>query len=74
MTMNSSGQRKRLRAVFAGTKCVSPASVYDGLSARVAESVGYELGMLAGSVASNTTLGEEAAPGVLADWIAARLR
>jgi len=35
---------------------VSPASVYDGLSARVAESVGYQVGMLAGSVASNTTL------------------
>ena len=54
--MNHTEQRKRLRAVFAGTKCISPASVYDALSARVAESVGYELGMLAGSVASNTTL------------------
>jgi oxaloacetate decarboxylase len=54
--MNHTEQRKRLRAVFAGTKCLSPASVYDALSARVAESVGYELGMLAGSVASNTTL------------------
>ncbi|HEU0289438.1 MAG TPA: isocitrate lyase/phosphoenolpyruvate mutase family protein, partial [Burkholderiales bacterium] len=54
--MNHTEQRKRLRAVFAGTKCLSPASVYDGLSARVAQSVGYELGMLAGSVASNTTL------------------
>ncbi|MGH8660983.1 MAG: isocitrate lyase/PEP mutase family protein [Burkholderiales bacterium] len=54
--MNHTDQRKRLRAVFAGTKCLSPASVYDALSARVAESVGYELGMLAGSVASNTTL------------------
>jgi oxaloacetate decarboxylase len=54
--MNHTEQRKRLRAVFAGTKCVSPASVYDPLSARVAESVGYEIGMLAGSVASNTTL------------------
>ncbi|HET9404849.1 MAG TPA: isocitrate lyase/phosphoenolpyruvate mutase family protein [Burkholderiales bacterium] len=54
--MNHTEQRKRLRAVFAGTKCLSPASVYDPLSARVAESVGYELGMLAGSVASNTTL------------------
>jgi carboxyvinyl-carboxyphosphonate phosphorylmutase len=30
--------------------------VYDALSARVAESVGYQIGMLAGSVASNTTL------------------
>jgi carboxyvinyl-carboxyphosphonate phosphorylmutase len=54
--MNHTEQRKRLRAVFAGTKCISPASVYDALSARVAESVGYEIGMLAGSVASNTTL------------------
>lgn len=54
--MTHTEQRKRLRAVFAGTKCVSPASVYDPLSARVAEAVGYEIGMLAGSVASNTTL------------------
>jgi carboxyvinyl-carboxyphosphonate phosphorylmutase len=54
--MNHTEQRQRLRAIFAGTKCLSPASVYDPLSARVAESVGYELGMLAGSVASNTTL------------------
>lgn len=54
--MNHTEQRKRLRAVFSGTKCLSPASVYDPLSARVAESVGFEIGMLAGSVASNTTL------------------
>jgi len=54
--MTHTEQRKRLRAVFAGTKCVSPASVSDPLSARVAETVGYEIGMLAGSVASNTTL------------------
>jgi len=54
--MNHTEQRKRLRAVFGGAKCVSPASVYDPLSARVAEAVGYEIGMLAGSVASNTTL------------------
>jgi len=60
--MNHTEQRKRLRAVFAGTKCISPASVYDALSARVAESVGYEIGMLAGSVASSTTL---AAPDVI---------
>jgi len=56
MGMNHTEQRKRLRAVFAGAQCISPASVYDPLSARVAESVGYEIGMLAGSVASSTTL------------------
>lgn len=54
--MNHTEQRKRLRAVLAGSKCLSPASVFDPLSARVAEAVGYEIGMLAGSVASNTTL------------------
>ena len=54
--MKHTDERQRLRAVLAGTRCVSPASVYDPLSARVAESVGYEIGMLAGSVASNTTL------------------
>jgi len=54
--MNYSEQRKKLRAVLQGTQCVSPASVFDPLSARVAEGVGYEIGMLAGSVASNTTL------------------
>lgn len=54
--VNHSEQRKRLRAVLTGSKCLSPASVFDPLSARVAEAVGYEIGMLAGSVASNTTL------------------
>lgn len=54
--MNYGEQRKRLRAVLAGSKCLSPASVFDPLSARVAEAAGYEIGMLAGSVASNTTL------------------
>lgn len=49
-------QRKRFRAILSGSQCLSPASVYDPLSARVAESVGYQLGILAGSVASNTTL------------------
>ena len=54
--MAYSEQRKKLRNVLSGTQCLSPASVFDPLSARVAESVGYEIGMLAGSVASNTTL------------------
>jgi carboxyvinyl-carboxyphosphonate phosphorylmutase len=54
--MGYSEQRRKLRAVLMGTQCVSPASVFDPLSARVAESVGYQIGMLAGSVASNTTL------------------
>ena len=55
--MTHTERRKRLRELIAGNQCLSPASVYDALSARVAKSVGYEIGMLAGSVASNTTLG-----------------
>ena len=54
--MTLTERRNRLRKLLAGDQCLSPASVYDPLSARVAESVGYEIGMLAGSVASNTTL------------------
>lgn len=54
--MTLTEQRQRLRAHFAGALCASPASVYDPLSARVAASVGYEIGMLAGSVAANTSL------------------
>jgi len=54
--MIHSERRKRMRSLLAGAKCLSPASVFDPLSARVAQSVGFELGMLAGSVASNTTL------------------
>ena len=54
--MNHTEQRNKLRTLMAGSKCLSPASVFDPLSARVAEAVGFEIGMLAGSVASNTTL------------------
>ena len=39
--MNHTERRKRLRNIFGGNQCYSPASVYDALSARVAESVGY---------------------------------
>ena len=43
--MNATEKRKRFRAVLAGPRCLSPATVFDALSARVAESVGYELGL-----------------------------
>ncbi|GIT24139.1 MAG: hypothetical protein CM1200mP41_01830 [Gammaproteobacteria bacterium] len=34
-----------------------PGSVYDSISARIAEDLGYEIGMFAGSIASLTVLG-----------------
>ena len=50
-------QRQAFRAVLEGDRCVHPASVYDPISARIAEDLGFEVGMLAGSVASMTVLG-----------------
>jgi len=50
-------RRERLRAVLEGGRCVHPASVHDPISARIAEGLGFELGMLAGSVASLAVLG-----------------
>jgi len=55
--MNWSDRRERFRATLNGGRCIHPASVYDPISARIAEDLGYEAGMLAGSVASLTVLG-----------------
>ena len=55
--MNCNSRRQKLRAVFAGENCIHPGSVYDPISARVAEDLGFEAGMFAGSVASLTVLG-----------------
>ncbi len=50
-------RRERFRSVLSGNKCVFPGSVFDPMSARIAESLGFEVGMFAGSVASMTVLG-----------------
>ena len=55
--LTATERRKRLRLVFEGGACLHPASVFDPLSARAAEDLGFELGMLAGSVASLAVLG-----------------
>lgn len=52
-----SARRKQFRAILEGTECVYPASVFDPLSACIAENLGYRLGMFAGSTASLTVLG-----------------
>jgi len=48
--------RQRARAILNGAACVSPASVYDALSARVAWLAGFRLGLLSGSISSASTL------------------
>ena len=50
-------RRDRFRAILSGNDCVRPASVFDPLSARIAEHLGFEVGLLAGSTASLTVLG-----------------
>lgn len=55
--MRFAERRERFRAIFEGEACVHPASVFDPMSARIAEDLGFEAGMLAGSTASLTILG-----------------
>lgn len=56
--MNSvTDRRMRFRNVLAGPICVHPGSVFDPMSARIAEELGFEVGMYAGSTASLTVLG-----------------
>jgi oxaloacetate decarboxylase len=55
--MTLTERRTRYRSVLAGSECLHPASVFDPISARMAEAAGFEIGMLAGSTASGTVLG-----------------
>ncbi len=55
--MNWTDRRARMRALLNGEGCIFPASVHDPVSARLAQSIGFEAGMLAGSVASLAVLG-----------------
>ncbi len=57
MTSRFTDRRQRLRAILAGNRCVHPASVFDAMSARIAEDLGFETIMLAGSVGSQAVLG-----------------
>lgn len=50
-------RRQRLRAQLAKAECVQPASVFDPISARMAERLGFETAVLAGSVASAVAVG-----------------
>jgi len=54
--MNWTERRERLRVIVGGKRCIYPASVYDGISARIAGDLGYEAMMFAGSVGSFSVL------------------
>jgi carboxyvinyl-carboxyphosphonate phosphorylmutase len=55
--MTLTERRQKYRRVLEGNVCVHPASVFDAMSARMAESLGFEVLMFAGSIASGTILG-----------------
>jgi len=55
--MHWTDRRENYRAVLAGGACVHPGSVHDAISARIADELGFEVGMFAGSIASFTVLG-----------------
>ena len=50
-------RRQKFRAVLQREGCSFPASVYDPVSVRIAEDLGFEVGIFGGSVASLTVLG-----------------
>lgn len=55
--MNFTQRRKNFRNLLNSGRCVRPASVFDPISIRIAEDLGFEVGMFAGSVASMTVTG-----------------
>ena len=55
--MNWTERRERFRAILSGNRCVHPGSVYDAISARIAEDLGFEVGIFSGSIGSMSVLG-----------------
>jgi carboxyvinyl-carboxyphosphonate phosphorylmutase len=51
-------RREALRLILTGSTCIRPGSVYDAISIRIAQDLGFELGMFGGSVASLAVLGD----------------
>jgi oxaloacetate decarboxylase len=56
--MTFRARREQLRSILGGTRCIHPCSVHDAISIRIAEDLGFELGMFGGSVASLVVLGD----------------
>jgi carboxyvinyl-carboxyphosphonate phosphorylmutase len=51
-------RRAALRSILSGSACIRPGSVYDAISIRIAEDLGFPIGMFGGSVASLAVLGD----------------
>ncbi|HVF63112.1 MAG TPA: isocitrate lyase/PEP mutase family protein [Casimicrobiaceae bacterium] len=55
--MRNRDSRARLRAILAGVECVRMGTVFDPVSARFAEALGYRAGLVGGSIISHAVLG-----------------
>jgi carboxyvinyl-carboxyphosphonate phosphorylmutase len=55
--MTPHDRREGFRGLIAGDRCIVPGSVFDPISARIAADVGFEIGILGGSVAALAVLG-----------------
>ena len=55
--MLATQRRERIRKYLAQGKCIQPAPIFDPISARIAQSLGFEVAMMGGSVASAVVLG-----------------
>jgi oxaloacetate decarboxylase len=51
-------RREKLRSILSRPRCIRPGSVYDAVSIRIAEDLGFEVGIFGGSVASLAVLGD----------------
>src|ERR1700733_14996541 len=51
-------RRDTLRSILSGSACIRSGSVYDAISIRIAEDLGFEVGMFGGSIASLAVLGD----------------
>lgn len=49
--------QRPLRQILSATECVTASSAFDPISARIAQSLGFEVAVMGGSVASHTVLG-----------------
>src|SRR5258706_14060262 len=55
--MKNTDSRARLRAILAGARCVKARSLFDPMSARIADDLQIEVGLMGGSLASLAVLG-----------------
>jgi carboxyvinyl-carboxyphosphonate phosphorylmutase len=72
--MNVTERRERYRAVLAGDQCVYSATVFDPISARIAEDLGFEVGMVRGSQSAAAVLGAPDLPLVTLSELAQLIR